>query len=164
MAHPGRLSLVLREWIARRPNRGWRRLPTGGRMGFTQIVVAGNVVGSSSSPTPGSIGGAASLEGSSRASLRVLYEVEGTADSVSLTYSTSSGTEQHDSRLPLMNTEGTSGVGHVGSAGESLYVAAQNRGDVGTVTCRIKLDGVVVSENTSSGAYGIAQCDYAIPY
>jgi hypothetical protein len=136
-----------------------------GAVVLAAIVVTANVVGSLNAPkTSSSTGGVAFQAPPAAAPLRVLYEVEGTAGSVSLTYSTSTGIEQHDSRLPLMNTGGTAGVSHKGKAGESLYIAAQNRGDSGAVTCRITLDGAVVSENSSSGAYGIAQCNYGIPY
>ena len=37
----------------------------------------------------------------------------------------------------------------------SLYLWVQNGGDQGIVTCRIKIDGVVVKEATSSGGYGV---------
>jgi hypothetical protein len=39
-----------------------------------------------------------------------------------------------------------------------MYVSGQNATEYGTVTCRIKVDGNVVSQNTSSGAYSIATC------
>lgn len=35
---------------------------------------------------------------------------------------------------------------------------AQNKGEYRSVTCRITVDGIVISENTSSGEYGIATC------
>ena len=48
---------------------------------------------------------------------------------------------------------------HEFGPGEFVYISAQNEGEYGSVTCRITVDGVVVSENTSSGAYGIATCE-----
>ncbi|WP_267896985.1 hypothetical protein [Galactobacter valiniphilus] len=35
---------------------------------------------------------------------------------------------------------------------------AQNKNGSGRITCRIKVDGKVISQNTSSGSYAIAQC------
>lgn len=45
------------------------------------------------------------------------------------------------------------------SAMTTLYLAAQNDGPTGRLTCRIEVDGVEVSRATSEGAYTIAQCD-----
>ncbi|TFD10072.1 DUF2510 domain-containing protein [Cryobacterium sp. TMT1-2-2] len=95
--------------------------------------------------------------------LRATYFVEGTASSASITASSGTGTEQHDVKLPMTNTDGEIGVSHTTAPGAFLYISAQNRGDRGTVTCKIIVDGVTVSENTSSGAYGIASCDYSMP-
>lgn len=96
--------------------------------------------------------------------LDVTYYVEGSAGTASLTMATPSGTEQATVALPLINTRGEIGVGHRASRGEFLYISAQNQDESGTVTCRITLDGVVVSENTSSGAYGIASCKHSVPH
>jgi len=43
-------------------------------------------------------------------------------------------------------------------SGDFVYLSVQNQQSVGSVTCRITVDGVVVSENTSSGGYTIATC------
>ena len=72
---------------------------------------------------------------------------------------TPTGTEQATPSLPLRNQAGELGVTHEFGPGEFVYVSAQNEGEYGSVTCRITVDGVVVSENTSSGAYGIATCE-----
>jgi hypothetical protein len=44
--------------------------------------------------------------------------------------------------------------------GTPIYVAitAQLQGS-GTVTCKIKVDGKVISQSTASGGYNIAQCE-----
>jgi hypothetical protein len=68
------------------------------------VATVANVIGSMGEETSTSRGEEVSQEATERAPLRVLYEVEGTASSVSLTHSTPSGTEQHDSRLPVTNT------------------------------------------------------------
>lgn len=94
-------------------------------------------------------------------SREVVYEVEGSggASSAGVTVTTPTGTEQATPSLPLRNQAGELGVTHEFGPGEFVYVSAQNEGEYGSVTCRITVDGVVVSENTSSGAYGIATCE-----
>jgi hypothetical protein len=42
--------------------------------------------------------------------------------------------------------------------GDFVYLSVQNQQPAGSVTCRITVDGVVVSENTSTGGYTIATC------
>jgi hypothetical protein len=42
--------------------------------------------------------------------------------------------------------------------GQFVYVSTQNKGETGTITCNIVLDGVVVKTSTSEGAYKIASC------
>lgn len=92
---------------------------------------------------------------------RVVYEVEGTADSVSITIQTPSGSSQAANRaVPLTSAAGAPGIEIDGfTAGDFVYLSAQNEGEYGTVTCRIRVDGDVVSEVTSTGAYTIATCD-----
>lgn len=89
----------------------------------------------------------------------VLYEVEGTALVAGLTMETPTGTSQVDVRVPMEDTSGSPGVTQKFNPGSFVYIAAQNQMEKGIVTCRITVDGVVISENTSSGAYGIATCD-----
>lgn len=48
-------------------------------------------------------------------------------------------------------------------AGDFVYVSVQNQQGAGSVTCRITVDGAVVSENTSSGGYVIATCQGTVP-
>lgn len=48
-------------------------------------------------------------------------------------------------------------------AGDFVYISVQNQQGAGSVTCRITVDGVVVSENTSSGGYTIATCQGDVP-
>ncbi|WP_104081362.1 DUF2510 domain-containing protein [Cryobacterium sp. Y11] len=106
----------------------------------------------------------ATSDQSSEPALRATYFVEGTATSASITASRVSGTEQNTVMIPMRNSDGELGLAHTSEPGASLYIAAQNRGETGAVTCRIELDGVVVSENTSSGGYTIATCSYGVPY
>lgn len=90
----------------------------------------------------------------------VLYEVEGTATGASLTIATPSGTRQvSDAAVPVTReASGERGLEMTVAPGEFLYISAQNNHDTGTITCRITVDGVVISENSSSGAYAIASC------
>ena len=127
-------------------------------------IVIGLQVVNSLNPGSGSPDSATSPFGQSAPApaLRAVYEVEGSALSAGLTMSTPTGTQQNTVGLPLRNTAGEAGVGHTARSGEFLYISAQNQAQSGTVTCRITLDGDVVSENSSSGAYGIAQCEYSV--
>jgi hypothetical protein len=89
----------------------------------------------------------------------VIYEVEGSARSVNITIETPSGTsQQNDLVVPIVNKAGETGLRSTFTAGDFVYISAQNQGEHGTVTCRITSDGVVISENTASGAYAIASC------
>lgn len=84
------------------------------------------------------------------------YEVVTTVGGGSLTYATGSGTQQEDiGESPEGNPWMSVAVGT-----DFAYVSVQNDDEYGDVTCRIKQDGQVVSENTSSAAYGIATCQY----
>ena len=93
----------------------------------------------------------------------VKYEIQGTAKTAAVTYSTPSGTVQNTADLPMMNQSGSAGIRFTAEPGQSLYVSAQNQGEHGTVECVISVDGVIVSDNTSSGAYTIAQCSATAP-
>jgi hypothetical protein len=61
------------------------------------------------------------------------------------------GTVQQTGLLPITGT-------FTFHSGDFVYLSVQNQQSVGSVTCRITVDGVVVSENTSSGGYTIATC------
>jgi hypothetical protein len=90
---------------------------------------------------------AAAPASSAAAGQSVTYEVTGSAADV--TYgpagSNAQGSVPMDVRKPL---------------GTPIYVAitAQLQGS-GTVTCKIKVDGQVISQSTASGGYNIAQCE-----
>jgi hypothetical protein len=95
---------------------------------------------------------------------QVIYRAGGSASGGSITMSTPSGIEQHDVSLPLRSTDGETGIRLTVGKGEFLSIMIQNRADTGTVTCEIIVDGATVAQNTTSAAYGIASCDYGIPY
>ncbi len=89
----------------------------------------------------------------------VEYEVEGSATSVNITMETPSGTSQGSDKAVPLRTDAGNGITLSFSRGSFVYISAQNQGESGTVTCRITVDGKIISENTSSGAYSIASCD-----
>ncbi|MDQ0675134.1 hypothetical protein QFZ36_002695 [Pseudarthrobacter siccitolerans] len=91
----------------------------------------------------------------------VLYEVEGTATGANLTMEAPTGTVQGSGKaVPLANgTTGKRGITYTMPRGHFLYLSAQNTNSKGTITCRITVDGTVVSTNTSSGGYSIASCE-----
>jgi hypothetical protein len=82
----------------------------------------------------------------------VTYKVTGTASRVSLTYENAQGgTEQTSARIPWDKSFTT-------GRGNFLYISAQNKGEIGSVTCQIWVDGVKWRESTSYGAYAITTC------
>lgn len=90
------------------------------------------------------------------------YYVEGSASGADVTYRTGTGTSQASVDLPLKNESGTEGIQMTSAnAPQFLYISAQNSDSYGDVTCRIEIDGVVVSKNTASGGYKIATCEYS---
>lgn len=92
--------------------------------------------------------------------LEVLYEVEGTARTAFVTMETPTGSEQSLAPLPMRNESGSTGVRIHVNNGDFVSLSAQDqiRGDSGTVTCRITVNGKVISENTASGLYATASC------
>lgn len=96
---------------------------------------------------------------------RVVYEVDGTSYKGDLSMLTPTGSiVQDDIPLPLRNRNGTLGLRFAKPAatfarGDALYLSVQNAGNWGTtVTCRITVDGRVISRNSVQGQYAIATC------
>lgn len=91
----------------------------------------------------------------------VSYHVSGDASSVSITISTPTGTQQASNRsVPLISTtSGRQGIYLEMGAGEFAYISAQNEDSIGSITCTIRVDGKVISQNTSTGGYAIASCE-----
>ena len=91
----------------------------------------------------------------------LLYEVTGDSTDASVTYSTftdgKSGTEQSTGQALPFTKELTVKAGS--DFDFSHFSLTANNGTTGTdITCRITLDGEVVSEQTSTGAYASALC------
>lgn len=86
---------------------------------------------------------------------RVIYEVTGASRASNITWMTGKGmsmAQVSSARLPWRQ--------EVQASGEGFFVptlTAQNSGS-GTLTCRITVDGAVVAEVTSEGAYAVAMC------
>ncbi|MGH8933017.1 MAG: MmpS family transport accessory protein [Egibacteraceae bacterium] len=87
----------------------------------------------------------------------VVYEVSGPTQANNITYGAngSAGVAQENEVTLPWRKEVTmeKGLGAVAVP----QVTAQNAGD-GTITCRISVDGEVVTEVTSQGQYAIASC------
>lgn len=83
----------------------------------------------------------------------VVYEVESSNPLADVTMQTPTGIQQIAAAVP-MREEMTF------QTGAFVYISAQKQGDgFGAITCRIIVDGAVISENTSTAAYGIAACE-----
>ncbi|MEV0993376.1 MmpS family transport accessory protein [Nonomuraea sp. NPDC050202] len=87
----------------------------------------------------------------------VVYRAYGDAYLADLTMETPSGTRQvADVELPAEET-------WLMHSGEFVYVSAQSKGETGSITCEIAVDGKVISRNESDGAYVIASCQGTVP-
>lgn len=88
----------------------------------------------------------------------VVYEVEGDAAYADVTMETPTGQSQQSPDLPMALESGGGPLTFEFTPGSFVYLSAQNPDESGDITCRITVDGVVVSENTSSGGFAIATC------
>jgi hypothetical protein len=99
----------------------------------------------------------------------VVYEADGSGArglrTVNYTIQTDDGgTSQGTTNLPMKNKAGGTGLTFTGfNSGDFVYLSVQNEDAAGDVTCRIVIDGVTISENTSSGGYTIATCKGSVP-
>ncbi|WP_291037688.1 hypothetical protein [Herbiconiux sp.] len=104
---------------------------------------------------------AGSPDGVLGAEIPLVYQVDGTGSDVDITYTVSTDgvetTEQVTSqRLPF---EEDFDVAYGGADSYASYtLTAVNGADDGTVICRIILDGRILVEQESSGAYATASC------
>ena len=89
----------------------------------------------------------------------VIYWIGGTASSGSVSYKTASGIEQVGAQIP--QPDGWRVARFFTDVGDPLSLSIQNRDDRGSVTCRIEVDGVIISENTSHGRFVVAMCSGA---
>lgn len=136
--------------------RQWR-IPLAVVGGIVAVVVVGSVLGSSGREPASGAPVAAPVVNST---VTVLYEVEGSTDYADVTMETPTGTEQISPDVPMVReSDGRPGLEMEFEPGDFVYLSAQNNRGYGTVTCRITVDGVVISENTSRGGYAIASCE-----
>lgn len=136
-----------------KPKRGW--LPIGAVAVFAVVVIVVAIAGAN--------GGDRSTTGAEPAAdgtVTVLYEVEGSTDYADVTMETPTGSSQISPDVPMTRkSDGRRGLSMEFAPGAFVYLSAQNNRGYGTVTCRITVDGVVVSENSASGGYAIATCE-----
>jgi hypothetical protein len=90
--------------------------------------------------------------------VKVVYEVEGDADYAEVTMQTPTGQSPQSPALPMVLESGDGPLTFEFNPGAFVYLSAQNTEEFGDITCRITVDGVVISENTSSGGFAIATC------
>lgn len=140
----------------RRPLRGIFGIGCGGLAAIFILIAVLASHSSSSSSTPQvtlptiptvAVSQAAAPASSAAAAQTVTYEVSGSPADV--TYGPAGSNSQGSVPMDLTKPLGT-----------PIYVAitAQLQGS-GTVTCKIKVDGKVISQSTASGGYNIAQCE-----
>jgi hypothetical protein len=133
----------------------WRRgrcaLTVTGTLAFLLIVAGCNSDGSASVSGPPQV--VFFAEGSGTASAAVTMRTE------------SGGVIQMDVGLPMTNAEtGKPGIGSDKfKRGDPLSILAQNKEAGGSVTCRIEVDGKVIDEATSSGAFKVVTCAGKVP-
>lgn len=101
-------------------------------------------------------------------SYTVVYEAEGSGArglrSATYTLQTPTGGAQGDINLPMMTRDGDTGLTFTGfRSGDFVYLSIQNGDAAGSVTCRITINGDIISENTSSGGHVIATCKGVVP-
>lgn len=98
------------------------------------------------------------------AAVVVRYEVDGQAEDATVTMQTPSGISQEAVAHVPLDADETSSWDYDGfTSGAPLYVSVQGGTENTAITCRIKIDDQVVSENSSSAAYGIATCQSYLP-
>ncbi|WP_426938582.1 hypothetical protein ACQCSV_13565 [Pseudarthrobacter sp. S3] len=103
--------------------------------------------------------------------VNVLYEVVGTATGADITIETGDGTSQQSISVPLKSkSTGANGLSFTMKRGAFVYISAQNKGNMrkgasvsdadfyGSLTCRISVDGTIISQNSTTSKYGIASC------
>lgn len=153
--------------FGKKPTPVWRiaAMSVGGVLAVVAVLVGALFVASNINSRPAAESPPSSSGSFSNALPEVVYEVEGTAAVANITYTTSSGIAQQSSvKVPLTAKGGSQrGITFTMDRGDVVSISSQNRGSSGSLTCRITVDGVVVSTNTSSGAYTIATCSGSVP-
>jgi hypothetical protein len=99
----------------------------------------------------GSITNSAS-EANTTSVYNVEYRLAGSATSAGITIQNETGgTEQSIVRVPYLKKLTM-------KAGDFAYISAQNQNDTGSISCEIWVNGKLLQESHSDGAYTIASC------
>ncbi|MFF1555664.1 MmpS family transport accessory protein [Rhodococcus erythropolis] len=102
------------------------------------------------------VGGAIdSVDKESKEEVLVTYEVSGDAQSAMITYTSNDSNTAQDADVPLPWTKEVTVTGLVKIA---TVTASNGFDDDGAITCKIIVDGKVLTENTSNGAGASASC------
>lgn len=127
------------------------------------LCLLGNVVNGDSKPSAETVASSAPRVYVPRASYapatyEVTYSVGGSTTAASLTYENEGGNAEQKAQVgvPWATTFRV-------ESGAFLYVSAQNKNESGSITCEIKLDGAVIEQASSDGAYTIATCSGSAP-
>lgn len=76
-----------------------------------------------------------------------------------VTMSSPTGTVQVSPDIPMTRKTGETGAEYEFVRGEFVYLSAQKKDYYGDIVCRIYVDDVLISENSSSGEYAVVTCD-----
>ena len=107
---------------------------------------------------------AGNLPASGPSTHTVTYQAEGAGTTSGMfTFEAPTGTQQAVAALPLRTAAGGAVTFDGLKSGAFVYLSVQNQNAAGSVTCRIQVDGAVISENTSTGGYVIATCQGRVP-
>ncbi|MBC2644739.1 MULTISPECIES: MmpS family transport accessory protein [unclassified Rhodococcus (in: high G+C Gram-positive bacteria)] len=102
------------------------------------------------------VGGAInSVDEESKKEVAVTYEVTGEGQGAIVTYTSADMNMAQESGIALPWTKEVTVTGIIKTAS---LTASNGFEDSGTITCRILVDGAVVTENTSSGVGATASC------
>lgn len=156
-AGEGRTSVVVEREVYKEERILWmtdrKPLPAGDRTVETGVLdEIGRVVPAvAEGPAPAPVA-AVPAPAAAVAAVKVTYRVKGTSGSAKLTYrNAEGGTVETSVRTPWETSFDV-------KRGSALYVAAQNQGATGSVTCEILIDGESRTTSTSSGANVVAEC------
>lgn len=97
------------------------------------------------------------LTGCAKTTHAVTYEVGGSAADIAISYRNATNALVEANVAPPWSESFTA---------ESLtrvVINARNRTNTGTVSCKIVVDGEVVTEGESSGAFKLVRCEFFIP-
>lgn len=97
---------------------------------------------------------------------RVVYKVEGTARTASVTYVDSRGNVQQQTRVDVpirAKADHSEGLVVTVPHGATVSISAQNNGPTGDLICRIEADGRTLTTGRAFGPYSTATCSAEVP-